>query len=388
MIVNARKSAKLAATVVALCLSGTGAAAASPDAVLKAGETVAKSCAECHGSKGISNDPDIPHLAGQHAEFIVSSLKAYKDNTRAGVATQAMLNAVAPLSAEDIANVASYYGGLTPFTRRPVADGASDAAREAAQWDPLTAGRAAAEACAGCHGEDGNSEIPGMPSLAGQPRNYLLAAIRAYKDGSRAHDEMQIFTAELSQAELETLARYYAALYPKRSDAEGPGDAFAGRTASTACAGCHGEDGNTHDAATPRLAGLDPVYLADAVRAYAAGTRNHAVMQDLVTALDSTDIENLSAFYAAKEPKAAPGPKPLSVKQLAERCDRCHGAKGYSIDPRFPILAGQSRAYLVRSLKLYHGGQRDSPMMFAMSFPMGLTDIEHLAAYYAGQTAD
>ena len=110
-------------------------------------------------------------------------------------------------------------------------------------------------------------------------------------------------------------------------------------------------------------------------------------MRDVVAPMDTTDALNVSAFYASSEPRAPNGGKPATVKAWAERCDRCHGDNGNGDDPRFPILAGQSKDYLVEALKLYHGGERTSTMMKAMSFPMGEIEIEKVAAFYAGQTA-
>jgi len=78
----------------------------------------------------------------------------------------------------------------------------------------------------------------------------------------------------------------------------------------------------------------------------------------------------------------------LALAEWAEKCSRCHGVGGHSTDPRFPILAGQNEAYLINALKRYHGGERESSMMFAMSFLMGESDIAKLAAFYAGQGAD
>ena len=352
------------------------------------GKSVAERCVECHGPRGLSESPDVPHLAGQHAGYLLTALNAYRSGLRGGKDVQLIAEVVAGLTPEDTANVAAYYGSLTPFADS-VAPGseAAEAAREAATWDPVAVGRSTAEACAGCHGEAGNDALPGMPSLAGQPKGYLLAAMAAYKDGSRKHDEMQAFVEMLEPSDLESVARYYASVKPARAESAGAGDPFAGRAAAAACSGCHGEDGNAESPTTPRLAGLDDAYLAEALRAYKHGARSHAVMQEQMAPLDETDIVNISAFYAAAEPKAlAPG-RPVTVLDWVQRCGRCHGEDGRSSDPRFPILAGQSKAYLVKALKLYHGGDRESSMMYAMSFPMGEPEIEHLAAYYAGQTA-
>lgn len=148
---------------------------------------------------------------------------------------------------------------------------------------------------------------------------------------------------------------------------------------------CHGEDGNAKDPKTPRLAGLDAAYLEAALNAYKDGRRRHAAMQESVTALRDVDIKDLSAFYATKHPKALPVRKPLTTSQWVKKCGRCHGVDGNSTDWRFPILAGQSESYLLKALKLYHGRQRANSMMYAMSFPMGQSDIKKLAAFYASR---
>ena len=61
--------------------------------------------------------------------------------------------------------------------------------------------RLAAAACAKCHGEDGNSKIPGTPSLAGQQPHYLVAAIQEYHQGDRSIDPMRSSLRESGQPE-------------------------------------------------------------------------------------------------------------------------------------------------------------------------------------------
>jgi cytochrome c553 len=64
--------------------------------------------------------------------------------------------------------------------------------------------------CASCHGIEGRSSIPGYPHLAGQDAAYLRAQLLAYRDGSRAHAQMQAIVGVLSEAEIEELANWYA----------------------------------------------------------------------------------------------------------------------------------------------------------------------------------
>jgi cytochrome c553 len=75
---------------------------------------VANSCVACHGPQGISSKPEVPHLAGQHAEYIVRALRAYRDGQRRGETMEAMTKVVAALSDKDMVNVAVYLASLEP----------------------------------------------------------------------------------------------------------------------------------------------------------------------------------------------------------------------------------------------------------------------------------
>ncbi|MEW6120254.1 MAG: cytochrome c [Pseudomonadota bacterium] len=72
------------------------------------------------------------------------------------------------------------------------------------------AGKAKSTACAACHAEDGNSQTPGFPKLAGQHRDYLYHALRDYKSGKRKNPIMAGQVANLSDADMADLAAYYA----------------------------------------------------------------------------------------------------------------------------------------------------------------------------------
>ncbi len=387
---------RVLAIMLAMILSGGATVQATAERApsakrfdLEAGKEVAETCVDCHGAQGISATPGTPHLAGQHAGYLLMALQAYADGSRAGANLEAMQHVAAELSSEDMANVAAYFGSLPPFTVvAPRNTEAAAAFDSGAEEDPFAEVKEATAGCAGCHGEDGNIELPGMPSLAGQSEAYLADTLYAYRDGSRKSDMMQPFAVPLSDSDIERMAFYYATLKPRRGAEPTTGDPFAGRAPSTACAGCHGEDGNGRDAGMPRLAGLDADYFVAAMNAYKDGSRQHRAMQEVVADLKETDIVNMSAFYATKQPKALPIRKPLTTLQWVEKCDRCHGPQGKSTDPRFPILAGQSESYLLEALTLYHGGQRGNSMMYAMSFPLHAADIKKLASYYARRSTD
>ena len=65
--------------------------------------------------------------------------------------------------------------------------------------------------CSGCHGEDGNSQIDKIPSLAGQPAFFVLNSLFLMREGVRKVDAMTPFVKDLTDADLDALSRHYAA---------------------------------------------------------------------------------------------------------------------------------------------------------------------------------
>lgn len=79
----------------------------------------------------------------------------------------------------------------------------------------VAAGQAKAVVCAACHGADGMATIPGYPNLKGQNEQYLVSAIKAYKNKERNGGlavVMQAQAAMLNDADIANLAAYYASL--------------------------------------------------------------------------------------------------------------------------------------------------------------------------------
>ena len=79
------------------------------------------------------------------------------------------------------------------------------------------------------------------------------------------------------------------------------GDAAAGKEKSQACVACHGEDGNSPDAAYPRLAGQYASYLEEALRDYRSGERENVIMKGFAEPLSDEDIADLAAYFASQE---------------------------------------------------------------------------------------
>ena len=76
----------------------------------------------------------------------------------------------------------------------------------------IEAGKGKSAACAACHGGTGISPTPVWPNLAGQKEQYLLAQMKAFKDGTRQNAQMAPMVANLSEEDMANLAAYYASL--------------------------------------------------------------------------------------------------------------------------------------------------------------------------------
>lgn len=77
-----------------------------------AGQAKSAVCAACHGADGIAAIPGYPNLKGQNAQYIMSSIKAYKNKERNGGLAAVMQAQASLLSDDDIANLAAYYSSL------------------------------------------------------------------------------------------------------------------------------------------------------------------------------------------------------------------------------------------------------------------------------------
>jgi cytochrome c553 len=94
-------------TIVIGALLATGQAMAEGDAA--AGEALSATCVACHGANGEGMDPNPP-IAGLDVETFITSMNAYKSGENA---EPMMAMMAAPLSDEDIANLAAYYASLS-----------------------------------------------------------------------------------------------------------------------------------------------------------------------------------------------------------------------------------------------------------------------------------
>jgi len=163
-----------------------------------------------------------------------------------------------------------------------------------------------AESCGACHGATGNSAIPAVPSLAGQPAIYLHWQLMLFRDGRRQDPQMTPLAASLSDAEMTALAAWYAAqkpVPPPRAPLT-PAQAQAGRALAERhfCFACHGASLEGREYA-PRLSALHLDYVTSQLRRFKAGTRGDldGAMTTAAQPLSDEAVVELARFIAGFE---------------------------------------------------------------------------------------
>jgi cytochrome c553 len=164
------------------------------------------------------------------------------------------------------------------------------------------AGRQKAQSCASCHGPGGNSANPAVPTLAGQPQQFIVTQLFMFREGKRRDAQMSPFAANLSNADLNDLAAYFSAQpHAPPSRVTTPEVAAAGRriTEQNNCVECHARNlmGQQH---IPRLAGQQADYLRAQLRGFKASTRfdMDGNMTSAAQALTDADIDVLADYLS------------------------------------------------------------------------------------------
>jgi cytochrome c553 len=337
---------------------------------LVAGKAIAAAeCADCHGLDGRGSNPDIPNLTAQPVEYLIEAMHSYRDGGRLHAALQDMTQG---MSEADIANIAAYYASLPPL--EPVA-------RQAGTNTAYNEGATIGALCEECHGEKGISTTAGVPSLAGQQPAYLIVSTQEYRNGARGHADKTAMMEGLEDVDIEKMAMYFAAQSAPARQAPPFGDPLAGKAESAKCGKCHGASGISHDPMVPSLAGQEPVYLANAIKAYRDDERHSDEAMPIKT---DGQIENLVAYYSTRKSEASVEGQ-LSGREMAAKCDRCHNPDSGKRRLNVPVLRGQSHEYLVKAMKEYRREDRDNSMMHKMSARYSDEMIEAIATYYASQ---
>jgi cytochrome c553 len=168
-------------------------------------------CANCHGWQGRSTQPKVPILAGQHANYLLAQLQAFKSQTRGDPdALGYMWGMAAPLEDSMMAALADYYSQQTP----PAGD--RGPTRERLRGEQVYLHGDAVEGippCATCHGPKAAGTTL-YPRLAGQHVQYLMKQLRSFQNNLRDVAIMHGVAQVLKVADMRAVAVYLQSLGP------------------------------------------------------------------------------------------------------------------------------------------------------------------------------
>jgi len=164
-----------------------------------------------------------------------------------------------------------------------------------------------AEPCAACHGARGVSDIPEIPSLAGQPADYLILQMILFREQIRVVPAMAGQVQNRSDDALARIAAFYAALPPVAPPDRGTRDAAlmargAALSGRMQCGSCHLPDYSGR-ANAPRLSAQREDYLVHALRDYRDNTRigTDTQMNGLMYGVSDADIAALAHHLAHRD---------------------------------------------------------------------------------------
>ncbi|MCK5897028.1 MAG: cytochrome c [Cocleimonas sp.] len=165
-----------------------------------------------------------------------------------------------------------------------------------------------ADTCAGCHGVNGVSKGPAMPSIAGMSAEYLTTVLQAYKSGEAASTIMQRITKGYSDEELAQVAEVYS-----KKTAAKAGQEFDEKLAKKGkklhdkyCEKCHSEGGTLAEDEAGFLGGQWTPYLQATLTDFNAGTREmpkkmKKKMKKLMKKEGDDGIKALMNYYASQK---------------------------------------------------------------------------------------
>ena len=166
------------------------------------------------------------------------------------------------------------------------------------------------------------------------------------------------------------------------------------------CTQCHNADGNSTNPEYPKLAGLGAAYITKQIKDFKKYKRISEIMGPMSAKISDDEIATLAAYFS----KQKPAPGEVIDRDLAAQgqliydegvdatavpaCAGCH-EKDASGSNKFPRLAGQHRAYLIKQLNNFKVGVRNNePRMRSVVRRLTDQEIRAVAEYVAGLKGD
>lgn len=155
-------------------------------------------------------------------------------------------------------------------------------------------GKLVARQCRTCHGMDGVAKLPIAPNIGGEPMDYLVRQLTAFRDGERYHEMMSVIASGLDDKTINDVAAWY-------SGHQATAGLMAEMNADDApetCVGCHGINGLAEIEDAPNLAGETVMYIDTQLKAFRTGKRQNDIMSSIAADLSDEEIRAAAEWYA------------------------------------------------------------------------------------------
>jgi cytochrome c553 len=201
-------------------------------------------------------------------------------------------------------NMRGFVAGVTVLiaaaTAAPVAASASEDAAAAA-FEAMSF-QEKLTVCAACHGANGVSEIPGTPSLAGQPVNFTEYQLMFFRYDQRKDEVMTPYGHPLTDQDIQRFGEYFVSLPPPPAAPDNDlALTKAGKDLDNGhCEVCHLRTGKGD---TPRLDGQREDYFVKAMQDYKSGARNGrglGVMPEIADGMSDAEMRELAHYFAVQ----------------------------------------------------------------------------------------
>jgi|SRR6185436_4077001 cytochrome c553 len=159
--------------------------------------------------------------------------------------------------------------------------------------------------CAACHGPEGNSPDPKIPSIAGQPKLFIETQLVLFREELRKSEQMLPIVRGMKDPEIIKLAEHFSKLPSKGMESGKPDAALlktgAEKAKALRCGICHTADFGGQNQ-VPRLAGQRETYLEAEMRAYRDGKRSggDTIMAAALYGVSDADIRALAHFLSRR----------------------------------------------------------------------------------------
>lgn len=184
-------------------------APALAEGTVEAGQAKSTTCVACHGVDGNSVNPVWPTIAGQHGEYIVKQLKAFKSGARQDPLMTPMAT---PLSEQDMEDLAAYFESKASTGLEAEPSKVSAGQRLFRGGDD----KAGIAACEACHGPGGDGNPAALyPAVRGQHASYIELQLKNYRSGTRQTDQNQMMrnvAKTMSDEQIAAVAAYIQGL--------------------------------------------------------------------------------------------------------------------------------------------------------------------------------